>query len=54
MSKCIKCNGPTEGFKCDICGSDAEVRLEDHKCGGEHCMPKYKSREEAQVKCVCS
>jgi hypothetical protein len=28
--------------------------VEDHKCGGEHCMPKCKSCGEAQVKCTCS
>ncbi len=54
MSKCIKCGGPTEGFKCDICGAESEVHVEDHKCGGEHCMPKCKGCGEAQVKCTCS
>jgi hypothetical protein len=54
MSKCIKCGGPTEGFKCDICGAEAEVHVEDHKCGGEHCMPKCIGCGEAQVKCTCS
>ncbi len=54
MSKCTKCSGPTEGFKCDICGVEAEVHVEDHECGGEHCMPKCKGCGEAQVKCTCS
>ena len=54
MSKCIKCGGPTEGFNCDICGAESEVHIEDHKCGGEHCMPKCKDCGEAQVKCTCS
>ena len=30
MSKCIKCGGPTEVFKCDICDAEAEVHVEDH------------------------
>ncbi len=54
MSKCIKCGGPTEGFKCDTCGAEAKVHMEDHECGGEHCMPKCKGCGEAQVKCTCS
>lgn len=31
MTKCIKCGGSTEGFKCDICGGEAEVHVEDLK-----------------------
>ncbi len=54
MSECIKCGGPTEGFKCDICGAIADVHVEDHTCGGEHCMPMCKGCGEAQVKCTCS
>lgn len=54
MSKCIKCGGPTEGFKCDMCGAELKVHMEDHKCGCEHCMPKCKGCGEAQVKCTCS
>jgi hypothetical protein len=54
MSVCIKCGGPTEGFKCDICGALAHVHVEEHSCGGAHCMPMCKACGEAQVKCTCS
>ncbi len=54
MESCSKCGGTTEGFKCDVCGAEADVHVEDHSCGGEHCMPKCKACGEAQVKCTCS
>lgn len=54
MSECTTCGGPTEGFKCDVCGAEADVHVEDHSCGGEHCMPKCQGCGEAQVKCTCS
>ena len=54
MSECTKCGGPTEGFKCDVCGALSETHKEDHKCGGENCMAKCKGCDEAQVKCSCS
>jgi len=53
MENCTKCNGETEGWKCDICGSEAVGHIEDHKCGGDHCMPKCKACGEAQLKCSC-
>ena len=54
ISTCKKCDGPTEGFKCDECGAESETHDENHECGGKHCMPKCKGCEEAQVKCDCS
>jgi len=54
MSKCIKCSGPTEGFKYDICDAEAEVHVENHKIDGKHCMPECKGCGEAQMKCTCS
>ena len=54
MPKCTKCDGETEGYKCDECGAESEAHDEGHKCGSEHCMPKCKGCGEAQVKCTCS
>ncbi len=54
MSECIKCGGPTEGFKCDICGALADVHVEYHKCGGEHCVPMCKGCRESQSNCTCN
>lgn len=54
MSKCEKCGGPAEGFKCDMCGSESEVHEENHECGGKHCMSKCTGCGEAQAKCSCS
>ncbi len=54
MSKCVKCSGPTKGYKCDECGAESKSHDEDHSCGGKHCMPKCEGCSEAQVKCTCS
>ncbi len=51
---CTKCGGETEGWKCDICGSLAEEHVDNHECGGEHCIPKCKDCQEAESKCTCS
>lgn len=53
MEKCKKCDNEVKGFKCDICGSEAETHNPDHKCGGEHCMPKCTGCNEAEAKCTC-
>ena len=53
MAECKTCNGPTEGFKCDVCGEESPVHAADHKCGGEHCMPKCSGCGQAEVKCMC-
>lgn len=50
---CKKCQGETEGYKCDVCGAEAKEHDSAHKCGGEHCMPKCKACNEAEAKCVC-
>lgn len=54
MSECTSCSGPTEGFKCDICGAQSDNHDDNHGCGSEHCMPKCQGCNEAQVKCSCS
>ncbi|MBI2583325.1 MAG: hypothetical protein HYW25_01535 [Candidatus Aenigmarchaeota archaeon] len=50
---CKTCGGETKDWKCDICGSESKVHVEDHGCGGEHCMPKCMSCGEAEVLCEC-
>ena len=50
---CSKCEAETDGYKCDVCGSESAEHVEDHPCGGDHCMPKCAACGEAQVKCSC-
>jgi len=50
---CSKCSGPTEGFKCDMCGEESETHVEDHSCGGAHCVAKCQGCGEAESKCTC-
>lgn len=50
---CSKCSGETEGYKCDVCGSESDEHIESHSCGGEHCMPKCAGCEQSQVLCTC-
>ena len=51
---CKKCGGPTEGYKCDVCGEESEAHVESHKCGGAHCMPKCAACGQAEAKCTCA
>lgn len=57
MGKCAKCDGQTEGWKCAICGVEAETHDSSHKHGepasDRHCMPKCKGCGEAEVNCNC-
>tara|TARA_Y100000310_G_scaffold345859_1_gene471628 strand:+ start:23531 stop:23731 length:201 start_codon:yes stop_codon:yes gene_type:complete len=50
---CSKCEGETEGWKCEMCGSESGEHVADHQCGGEHCIPKCKGCAEAESKCTC-
>ena len=50
---CKKCEGPTDGYKCDMCGEESLARVETHACGGSHCVPKCKKCSEAESKCTC-
>ena len=51
--KCVKCGKEVDGYKCDMCGAEAKEHDAMHGCGGEHCMPKCKGCNEAEVKCSC-
>ena len=53
MNNCSKCQGDTEGYKCDLCGVEAAEHDSNHACGGDHCVPKCKSCAQAQAKCSC-
>lgn len=48
------CNGPTEGYKCDVCGSESAEHDANHEHGGEHCVAKCQTCNEAETKCTCS
>lgn len=54
MTTCKKCDKETKGFKCDMCGAEAETHDEKHPCGAEHCMPKCSGCNEAEAKCSCA
>ena len=51
--KCTKCGGETTGYKCDMCGAEAEKHDEQHACGGDHCVAKCAACNEAETKCGC-
>lgn len=57
MGKCAKCDGPTEGWKCAICGDESNKHDPSHKHGepasDRHCMPKCKGCGEAETNCSC-
>ncbi len=54
MAGCQRCDGPTEGYKCDVCGAESPVHVETHRCGGAHCMQKCERCEEAEALCTCA
>ena len=51
--KCVKCQGPASGWKCDVCGEESEEHNKDHGHGADHCMKKCVKCSEAEVKCTC-
>lgn len=51
--KCAKCAGKTAGYKCDMCGTEAEKHDANHSCGGDHCVAKCAACNEAETKCSC-
>ncbi len=58
MAECKTCKGPTEGFKCDVCGEESPVHVADHRCGGEHLHAQVlrlrRGRSEVCVRKLCS
>ena len=50
---CATCGSLADGFKCDLCGAEADIQDEYHECGVEHCMPKCSGCGETEVKCTC-
>lgn len=53
MAECVTCRKETEGFKCDVCGTESATHDDKHKCGGDHCVPKCRGCGEAETKCIC-
>lgn len=51
--ECKNCSGSTEGYKCDMCGAESENHDDKHVCGGDHCVAKCSSCNEAETKCIC-
>lgn len=51
--ECLKCGGPCEGYKCDMCGAESLEHDPSHSCGEDHCMPKCTACGEAETKCAC-
>ena len=55
--KCAKCDGTASGWKCAICGAEADNHDKSHKHGNpssdRHCMPKCNGCDEAEVHCSC-
>jgi len=51
--ECSKCGGPSEGYKCDMCGAEAMEHDISHDCGSDHCMPKCLGCDEAEMNCTC-
>lgn len=52
--KCMKCGGETKGYKCDMCGEEADKHDENHKCGGGHCVSKCVGCNQSETKCSCA
>jgi hypothetical protein len=62
---CIKCGKETQGYKCDVCGAEAEQHvgthglnedgspMADHPRGADHCMPKCVGCDQAEANCTC-
>jgi len=55
VTNCAKCGGETEGWKCAICGTEADSHVSDHIHEGSdrYCMPKCKACGKADVLCTC-
>ena len=55
MTNCAKCGGKTKGWKCAICGTEADSHVSDHIHEGSdrYCMPKCKACGKADVLCTC-
>lgn len=51
--ECTKCQSPTDGYKCDMCGEESATRDPNHACGGDHCMAKCAGCSQAEAKCTC-
>jgi len=52
--KCTTCGGQVLGYKCDMCGTEAEQHDENHACGGNHCVAKCHGCKQAETKCSCA
>ena len=55
--ECAKCGGAASGWKCAICGEEADEHDSSHTHGepasDRHCMPKCEGCGEAEVHCTC-
>ena len=51
--KCVKCDGETAGYKCNVCGVETVEHDADHACGENTCAVKCVACNEAETKCAC-
>ena len=58
MAKCKICSNEIEGYKCEVCGEEADELTDDfkqnHACGQEHVMPMCSGCGEAELRCSCT
>lgn len=49
---CVTCHGPASGYKCMVCGEEAETH--SSHCGAEaNCQSKCSGCNEAESRCTC-
>lgn len=53
--RCAKCGGEADGWKCAICGEEAEEHdpRHTHQGSDRYCTIKCKGCGEADVHCTC-
>ncbi|MFA4872471.1 MAG: hypothetical protein WC659_00850 [Patescibacteria group bacterium] len=50
---CTTCGVSAEGWKCSMCGAEADEHDSHHSCGGSYCQPKCSGCDEASDNCSC-
>ena len=58
MTSCKTCSKPTDGYKCDMCGAEAQEHdpnhaNPEHGCSGANCVSKCQPCGQAENKCAC-
>ncbi len=50
---CVHCEGPTAGYKCDVCNEESDTHNPSHAHGADHMVAKCAQCNEAESKCTC-